>query len=43
MAPRALSILELRLFIALAYYKTYYPEEVKAVLGEENIWPKQDY
>lgn len=38
MAPKALAVLELRLFIALTYYKTYYPEQFTAILGGENIW-----
>jgi hypothetical protein len=40
MAPKALAVLELRLFIALTYYKTHFPEQFTAVLGEENIWQK---
>ena len=38
MAPKALAVLKLRLFIALTYYKTYYPEQFTAVLDKENIW-----
>ena len=37
---KALSVLELRYLILLTYYKTYYPEQFTAVLGEENIWQK---
>ena len=40
MAPKALAVLELRLFIALTYYKTHFPEQFTAILGEENIWQK---
>ena len=37
MAPKALAVLELRLFIALTYYKTHFPEQFTA-LDVENIW-----
>ena len=37
MAPRALSILELQLFIALTYYKTHFPKQFEFVVENENI------
>ena len=37
MAPRALSILELRLFIALTYYKTHFPKQFENIVENENI------
>lgn len=37
MAPRALSILELRLFIALTYYKTHFPKQFENIVGNKNI------
>ena len=40
MAPKALAVLELRLFIFLTYYKTHFPSTFKAILGGENIWQK---
>ena len=37
MAPRALSILELQLFIALTYYKTHFPKQFENIVENENI------
>jgi DNA polymerase III alpha subunit (gram-positive type) len=39
MAPKALSVAELRYSIALKWYKTYHPKQyAEVVIGEENIW-----
>ena len=38
MAPKALSVAELRYSIALKWYKIYHPKEYAEVIGDENIW-----
>ena len=38
MSTKALSVMELKYFILLTWYKTYYPKQYAEVIGDENIW-----
>ena len=37
-STKALSVMELKYFILLTWYQTYYPKQYTEVIGDENIW-----
>jgi hypothetical protein len=38
MATKAISVMELKYFILLTWYQTYYPKQYTEVIGDDIIW-----